>query len=133
MRESRTFPNEAASVPAARGFIKSTLHGVDAETLQAIELMVSELATNCVRHTAESFEISVEHIPGQIRVQATDCGEGKPQMRSPAPTDPHGRGLRIIDALATDWGVEIGPGEKKQVWFELPGAAEPVKSLSGCR
>src|SRR5579863_10780356 len=98
MRETRTFPNEPASVTAARNFVKAALRHVPADMAQTVELMVSELATNCVRHTDGKFEISVEQDAEEIRVEAVDSGTGTPQLRSPGPNDPHGRGLLIVDA-----------------------------------
>ena len=40
-------------------------------------------------------------------------------MRSPAPTDTSGRGLRIVDMLCSAWGVERD-GVGKIVWFAVP-------------
>lgn len=133
MRQTHTFPNEAASVTAARKFVKAALQDVPPDTLQAVELMVSELATNCVRHTDDGFQISVQQGADEIRVEASDRGGGEPQLRSPGPTDPHGRGLRIVDALSGAWGVDIGPGQEKLVWFEVPARAQAEESLAGCR
>jgi hypothetical protein len=39
------------------------------------------------------------------------------------PADPHGRGLRIVDALASDWGVDLGNRYGKIVWFTVPSGA----------
>ena len=133
MRETRTFPNEAASVTAARNFVKTVLRDVSVDTLQAVELMVSELATNCVRHTDDRFQISVEQGAADIRVEACDRGGGRPRLRSPGPMDPHGRGLRIVDALSGAWGIDVGPGQEKLVWFEVSSLAPPQESLCGAR
>jgi anti-sigma regulatory factor (Ser/Thr protein kinase) len=132
VRHARSFPNEPASVTAARNFVKDTLQGVASGTVQAVELMVSELATNCVRHTDDEFEIIVEQGPEEIRVEATDRGGGEPRLRSPGPMDAHGRGLLIIDALAGAWGVDRGPGQKKLVWFEVSAPAPARECLTGC-
>ena len=133
MRESRAFPNEPASVTAARKFVKTVLHDVSTDTLQAVELMVSELATNCVRHTDDGFQISVEQGPAEIRIEACDRGGGEPRLRSPGPMDPHGRGLRIVDALSGAWGIDIGPGQEKLVWFEVSARTPAEDCLSACR
>jgi anti-sigma regulatory factor (Ser/Thr protein kinase) len=132
MRQTRTFPNEPASVTAARKFVKTVLQGVAPDILQVVELMVSELATNCVRHTDDGFEISVQQDAAEIRVEASDRGGGKPRLRSPGPMDPHGRGLRIVDALSRAWGIDIGRGEKL-VWFEVPARTPAEECLSGSR
>ncbi len=119
MRDSRTFPNEPQSVPAARRFATTVLRGTPSEILEAIELMVSELATNCIRHTDSGFDLTIIRSGGDIRVEATDHAGGTPTMRSPKPTDPSGRGLKIIDMLSAGWGVQSGSGAGKTVWFTV--------------
>jgi two-component sensor histidine kinase len=117
---TRTFPHEPGSVPAARRFATGALRGVSPDTLEAIELMVSELATNCIRHTDSGFELTITRAGGDIRVAATDEAGGKPEMRSPKPTDPSGRGLKIIDMLSAEWGVDQRAAAGKTVWFTVP-------------
>ncbi len=56
---TRTFPHEPQSVPAARRFATSVLRGASQQTLEAVELMVSELATNCIRHTDSGFDLTI--------------------------------------------------------------------------
>jgi anti-sigma regulatory factor (Ser/Thr protein kinase) len=85
--------------------------------------MVSELATNCIKHTDGGFDLTVIHDSDGIRVEAADHGPGDPNVRSPEPTEPSGRGLQIIDLLADEWGYERRPGSGKTVWFTL---AAPV-------
>jgi hypothetical protein len=40
-------------------------------------------------------------------------------MRTPGPTDPDGRGLQIVDMLASSWGFDALPEGGKTVWFAL--------------
>ncbi len=119
MNQSRSFVHAPASVTAARKFATEALRGTPAETLEAIALMVSELATNCVRHSGGGFELTIIRTEQEIRVEATDHGGGEPKMRSPGPTDPTGRGLRIVDMLAGAWGVEHRTGAATTVWFTI--------------
>jgi hypothetical protein len=125
MIDTRTFPHEPQSVPAARRFATSVLGGTSAETLEAVELMVSELATNCIRHTDSGFDLTIIRSGQDIRVEATDHAGGTPTMRSPKPTDPSGRGLKIVDMLSAGWGVRSGSVAGKTVWFTIsdPGLA----------
>jgi serine/threonine-protein kinase RsbW len=125
MRDSRTFPHDAQSVPAARRFATTVLRGAPSEILEAVELMVSELATNCIRHTDSGFDLTITRSGGDIRVEATDHAGGTPTMRSPKPTDPSGRGLKIIDMLSAGWGVNSDSGAGKTVWFTI-SATEPA-------
>ena len=123
MKHTRTFPHEPESVPAARRFATGLLLGVSSDTMESVELMVSELATNCIRHTNSGFVLTIDRTGGDIRVEASDGAGGTPQMRSPAPTEPSGRGLKIIDMLSADWGVEQHVGDGKTVWFTVPDTA----------
>lgn len=128
MRNTRSFPHEPQSVPAARRFATSVLRGASAETLQAVELMVSELATNCIRHTNSAFDLTIVRNGRDIRVEATDQAGGTPTMRSPKPTDATGRGLKIVDMLSARWGVQPGASAGKTVWFMISDAGEPCRA-----
>ena len=85
--------------------------------------MVSELATNCIRHTEAEFEVGVERTRDGIRIEVTDAAGGTPEMRSPAIDEPTGRGLRIIEMLSDAWGVDFAPAGGKTVWFTLATSA----------
>ena len=126
MINTRTFPHEPQSVPAARRFATNALRGASQETLEAVELMVSELATNCIRHTDSGFDLTIIRNGSDIRVEATDHAGGVPTMRSPEPTDPSGRGLKIIDMLSAGWGVQSGAPGGKTVWFTISDATPAV-------
>lgn len=117
MTHKRTFPCRPESVSAARKFVRETLAGGAQEFIEAIELMTSELTTNCVRHANTDFELVVEG-GRSTRVEVRDCGAGEPRRLSPTPHDPSGRGLRIVDALSDSWGVAPSSGGKT-VWFSL--------------
>ena len=119
MKTVRAFPADPVSVSAARRFVLGVLPAGTEEFRQAAELMVSELATNAVRHVRSDFAVSVEARGRTIRVEVTDHGGGTPTMRCPGPTEPSGRGLRIVDMFAADWGVEQLPAGGKTVWFTL--------------
>jgi anti-sigma regulatory factor (Ser/Thr protein kinase) len=116
----------AASVPAARAFVRSQSHGLPADLRQILELCVSELATNCVLHARTPFTLRYLGEPNCVRIEVSDIGGGTPTMRRPAPTDQHGRGLRIVSALADAWGSLATDGSRgKTVWveFKLPRPA----------
>jgi anti-sigma regulatory factor (Ser/Thr protein kinase) len=130
--QTHTFPHEPESVPAARRFATGVLRGVSSETMEAVELMVSELATNCIRHTNSGFELTITRSGGDIRIEATDGAGGMPEMRSPKPTDPSGRGLKIIDMLSAEWGVDHRAATGKTVWFTVPDTA-PASAAQASR
>jgi serine/threonine-protein kinase RsbW len=73
-----------------------------------------------VRHTSSFFSLAVNSSPRTIRVEVTDEGPGLPVVRTPRPTEPHGRGLQVVEMLSDKWGVEKLAGDKgKTVWFEV--------------
>jgi signal transduction histidine kinase len=96
------------------------LTDVPKETVDAVGLIVSELATNAVRHAATAFIVTIDQTARRVRIEVSDSGEGEPRLRSPRPTDPTGRGLRILDAMADTWGVvSATPRTGKTVWFTV--------------
>jgi anti-sigma regulatory factor (Ser/Thr protein kinase) len=107
-------------VHAARLFARAALGKQSRETLDAVELMVSELATNCVQHANSEFEITIDISNPDIRIEARDSGQGRPLPRSPGPSEPTGRGLRIVEAMSDEWGV-VPSASGKTVWFKIAG------------
>ncbi len=126
MKETRTFEHVPESVVGARRFATELLDGgLDPDVREGIRLMVSELATDCIRHTESGFELTIIQHRDRVRIAATDHGAGELRRRSPKPTDPTGRGLQIIDMLSGGWGYDETPGSGKTVWFtlDLPAAS----------
>jgi anti-sigma regulatory factor (Ser/Thr protein kinase) len=122
MTSVRKFRCQPESVPAARLFVRDVLRDQSRDILDAVELMASELATNCVQHAQSCFELVVNDAKRQIRVEVRDKGPGEPEPRSPAPTERSGRGLRIVEAMSESWGIDPSSGGKT-VWFTVPRQA----------
>jgi anti-sigma regulatory factor (Ser/Thr protein kinase) len=91
---------------------------VGQELLTQLRLVVSELVTNSVQFgPGEPISIDVEvQDDGVIRGAVNDGGVGGVELVDPDPVAASGLGLRIVDTLASDWGVEPGT---TRVWFEL--------------
>jgi anti-sigma regulatory factor (Ser/Thr protein kinase) len=120
MRERKVFGPEHTSVPKARKFAAEVLQGFPTEFVETVQLMVSELATNSLVHGGTGFSLEIECRDEEVRVEVTDGGPGNPEMRSPAPTTPHGRGIQMVDVLSDHWGILRAQGETgKTVWFSL--------------
>ena len=130
MTHARAFPPRSEAVSAARRFVRQCLCEEPGATVDEVELMVSELATNCVQHAKSSFELAIEVAPRLIRVEAHDGGAGAPTLRSPSPTEPTGRGLRIVEAMSDSWGIIPRP-QGKTVWFTVVRA--PATTAEGAR
>jgi anti-sigma regulatory factor (Ser/Thr protein kinase) len=89
----------------------------------AAALVVAELASNAVLHgrvAGRDFSLRLvrDDARGVVRVEVSDTHPAQPARVMPSATEPAGRGLVLVDALATRWGVldRVGPG--KTVWAE---------------
>lgn len=110
-------PQSAAS---ARRFVDETLHRWECDELfDVVGLLTSELVTNAILHAQSEIELSVSMTPDAIRIDVADHSAAMPSRRDAAEEDTSGRGLGLVEALATSWGVDERPGGKS-VWFELP-------------
>lgn len=123
MKRARDFPLKTTSVSAARRFAIEVLRDLPVEKLEAVQLMVSELATNSIRHAKTGFHLVITRKPDSVRIEVTDLAGGIPTVRSPGPTDPTGRGLAIVEMLSDAWGVEYATATDKTVWFTLGASA----------
>jgi anti-sigma regulatory factor (Ser/Thr protein kinase) len=123
MTRTSSFSRNPESVAAARRFTTDALSGAAPDVLDSVELMVSELATNSIRHAETAFELTVSLVDDEIRVEVTDSSGGKPQMRTAGPEDPTGRGLQIVNLLSDAWGVEHRAPTGKTVWFMVNTAS----------
>jgi CheY-like chemotaxis protein len=88
------------------------------ELVDDAALVVSELVTNAVEHTDSSCAVVVNRSGGGVRIEVRDEGPGTPDPQPLSDTAEGGRGLMIVSALATAWGVDSVP-PTKTVWVEL--------------
>jgi anti-sigma regulatory factor (Ser/Thr protein kinase) len=120
---SSSFNGGAAAVSCARRAVREALSGELPEPrLDDIELLVSELATNSVRHAGcdERGEISMEADIGEDCVRLFLCDEGdgfEDTEPAPDPARGGGFGLMLVDKLADRWGIARNGGFC--VWFEV--------------
>jgi serine/threonine-protein kinase RsbW len=115
------YPGKPASVPAARRFAEKALGPASGAVRDQVLLMVSELATNAVKHARSDFELAVQVDGASVWVEVRDFGGGHPTRRNPPPTEPTGRGLLIVQGMADTWGVDEHAGGKA-VWFTIGGS-----------
>jgi anti-sigma B factor antagonist len=107
---------------AARRFVTDNLAEIDAELMSDLQLLVSEVVTNAVRYGGHALELRLWCSGRDVRVEVQDPGlnDLPDAPESVDVTAGHGRGLLIVDALASGWGVVEAPeGAGKVVWFEL--------------
>jgi anti-sigma regulatory factor (Ser/Thr protein kinase) len=86
-------------------------------------LLTSELVTNAVRHAGGIITIVIECLGDRVAVAVRDDSMAVPVVRRPSSNDTSGRGLQLVQSLATDWGCQMSPGgEGKTVWFTVAAA-----------
>jgi len=119
-------PSNAASVGRARAMVRDFGGALAPGVLDDAELLVSELMSNAVRHGGANIRLTVSCRSGVLTVRVFDAGSGLPAMR-PREVDrtvASGRGLRMVEQLADDWGVDVDRGGTgKAVWFQLTAEA----------
>jgi anti-sigma regulatory factor (Ser/Thr protein kinase) len=116
----------AATPPAvrlARGYVRELVgqhFGADRSELGDLELLTSEAMTNSVLHARPRREgtvgLAVLHLDRYVRVEVTDGGPA-PERARPSDEQLHGRGLALMKALATDFGVHRGRNGTSTFWF----------------
>jgi len=112
-----------AAVPVVRQLVRAVLPAHPAR--EDVELLVSEVATNAVRHTASGYggrvtvELAVVDGGGLVHVTVIDDGAAtEPRVRAADALAESGHGLVLVRAIAKDHGTwETGSG--RACWFEV--------------
>jgi PAS domain S-box-containing protein len=114
-----TLRPEPRHVAAGRRFTRDTLtawqHSQLADTAC---LLVSEILTNAVLHARHTIGLRLHQTAREVIAEITDDNTRLPQRTLPAPGDESGRGLTLVEALATTWGARPS-SSGKTVWFTL--------------
>jgi anti-sigma regulatory factor (Ser/Thr protein kinase) len=102
-----TFDSTPSAPAQARRAIGEAIAGRDYgdDLLDDLLLVTSELVSNAVEHAHGSPHVLLRLEDGGLRLCVHDDGGGTPELRPAAPGSPRGRGLRLVDALATAWGT----------------------------
>jgi anti-sigma regulatory factor (Ser/Thr protein kinase) len=114
-------PLHPSSAGLARGVVRGACRQANVDGDIAL-LCASELVTNALVHGAPPIELEVVVTGRCLRVAIYDGSMAEAVPRHPVTADAtSGRGLGIVEALATRWSVER-TGGGKVVWFELHGS-----------
>src|SRR5262245_46475504 len=126
----------SASFPAARNaphdvrvFLREQLTDWDAADLaETTEILVSELVSNVVRHANSTIDLDASYADGTLRIEVRDGSSIVPAIKDLANAE-GGFGLRIVEAVADEWGVtQLATG--KAVWFTI---SRPTDGTRGPR
>ncbi len=121
-------PGADLSASMARAYVRELLGAAGHPKVDEVELLVSELVTNAVRHSD-----SGRRAHGVVRLVVADDGhalhvavidegssEHVPRMRPLSADSDGGRGLWLVDQIASEWGAyEDRAGHV--VWFQVAG------------
>jgi anti-sigma regulatory factor (Ser/Thr protein kinase) len=120
----RRFSGGVTAARCARRAVREELRdALPQPKLADVELIVSELATNSVRHAgcddADELSMEADVQPDRVRVRLFDPGAGF-EVHEPEPPSSGsagGYGLVLLDRLSDRWGVQRENGFS--VWFEV--------------
>ncbi len=120
-------PDRPEAIPLARRFVQghaTQFHGQ--EITHSAALVASELTANAVQHGAGPIVVCVSGSGGVLRIEVADADPRPPIRPAQSASNMTGRGLALVEAVSTRWGVDRAPGGGKRVWAELstnPAAA----------
>jgi len=116
----RQYPAAVDAPRNARRLVTGALNGIDTSTVEATVLATSELTTNAVSHALGPFGLRLLVGADVIRIEVSDSSPSLPTVQPVSILRGGGRGLSIVEQLATSWGVMVQhhrPG--KVVWCEI--------------
>lgn len=127
--------SDTKMVGPARRFVRDRLVAWETpEQVDAAVLVASELVTNAVLHARTEIVLRLSMEGSSLRLEVYD---GNPRLPAPTfspPSATSGRGLVLVDAIASSWGIDHRR-DGKVVWAEVGsgtgGSTEDCLDLSG--
>jgi signal transduction histidine kinase len=110
---------DARAPLVARQALDDVAADLDPAILEDARLLLTELVTNSVRHgEGEQVRVIVDRPADDVlRCEVVDDGHGFLPIARPRRRDEIGGwGLRLVERMASSWGVRQG---STHVWFEL--------------
>ncbi|MEU1365243.1 SpoIIE family protein phosphatase [Streptomyces sp. NPDC005803] len=115
----------------ARAIVRQALTDWNmAELADDAELVTGELLVNVLLHTEGGAVLTLEVLPEpvrRVRLSVQDRSSAWPRRRTPGETATSGRGLLLLDAVTSRWGIEP-LGEGKAIWCEIGPASPPASA-----
>jgi phosphoserine phosphatase RsbU/P len=141
-RQRMCFAPTADAPLQARRALRHTLTGAGLDQLDelgdTVLLLASELCDNAVLHAGTEFEVELKVDPGSVTVSVSDHGPSplEQHLSQPRPQDGrasnHGRGLMLVQRLATSWGSRHDADGRNTTWFTVhrdgPGAVRASRT-----
>jgi anti-sigma regulatory factor (Ser/Thr protein kinase) len=112
-------PADGRAAGAARRVVRTRLESWQLEDLLEVAvLLTSEVVANVIVHTESAPALALSRDRDGVRVTVVDGSPTPPLLRRHSRAAATGRGLRMLETLADDWGW-ARRGEGKAVWFLL--------------
>ena len=115
------------SATYARQFVRETLTEWNRMDIEGdVSLAVTELVTNSVVHAHSPAVVTLINNDGVVHVRVRDNEPTHPHLVHASESDTGGRGLLIVEAVSSSWGIDVeAPG--KVVWLDIR-ETKPVES-----
>ncbi len=111
-------PRDPTSAALARQAVRRACEGLNVD-IDVAMLCASELVTNAVLHGTPPIQLEITIEPSCVRVIVHDADRQPVARRRPVSDDTlSGRGLGIVEALASNWSSE-STRSGKATWFQL--------------
>jgi anti-sigma regulatory factor (Ser/Thr protein kinase) len=102
----------------SRDFVRAVLEAWGVAAMKSVaELVTTELVTNAVRHAVSLIQVQLVYDGALVRIAVYDQDRAEPRV-APQPGIDGGYGLRIVGALAKEWGTSRGDAGKT-VWCAI--------------
>lgn len=132
-------PADAQSPGRARRLLQDVCAraGLEPDLTATVVLLTSELCENAVLHAGTEFEVEARFAPDEVTITVSDRGPGPlelqliEQRRRNGRALTYGRGLALVNRLATAWGTRHEADGTHRTWFSLarddPAATQPAE------
>jgi anti-sigma regulatory factor (Ser/Thr protein kinase) len=126
LESSLIAPGQARKLAVAD--LTHVLAPVDDDTFGDVSLIISELVTNAVRAGGTTVTTCLQVHRETLRITVGDRAPGWPAVEPQSTSEFHGRGLVLVEAVTSQWGVSPVQGGK-EVWAVLPLADHLTRNL----
>lgn len=130
-------PPDARSPGRARRMLHDAMESAGAEdVVDTAVLLASELCENAVLHAGTEFEVELTVRTAEVVVAVSDRGPGPLEQHLAEPrrrygrAASHGRGLMMMQSLATAWGTRHDNDGTHRIWFSLSRVARPTAPVA---
>lgn len=119
-RHELSLQRRPIEVARARRHVAQVFADVHEDARSTLQILTSEIVTNAIAYGEGEIVLRTSRAPGEARIEVLDDSAGAPRLGTAATDAEGGRGLLLVDALSTAWGVRRVPGQPgKWVWFTL--------------